>query len=153
MCLICILEDSKAISVTRSALTVCRCYRFALLSAQEAISLTHLHCLLVRCLPPVLALCSASGAESTVRKCKAVWSRHIFHTFFFFLPFEDVSHIRVKRIFASLFPSVHVSLFISTAPTGWISFKFDAGNFCENLLGNPNLGTVGQKYKTLFTKN
>jgi hypothetical protein len=82
VCLICILEAIKAISVRISALIVGRCYWFALLSAQEAISLNHLRCLVVRCLPLVLALCSASGAESTVRKCKAVWSMAYFPYFF-----------------------------------------------------------------------
>jgi hypothetical protein len=44
-----------------------------------------LRCLEVLCLPPVLALCSASGAESSVRKCKAVRSRRTFLTLL--LPF------------------------------------------------------------------
>jgi hypothetical protein len=67
------------------------------------------------------------------------------------LPFQAVPHIRVKRILASLFPSVHLSPFISASPTGRISFKFDAGDFRENLLRNPDLVTVGKKYKTLYT--
>jgi hypothetical protein len=48
--------------------------------------------------------------------------------------------------------SVRLSAYISAAPTGQISVKFEVEDFYKKSFRNPNLVKIGQKYVTLCIK-
>jgi len=58
----------------------------------------------------------------------------------------------LHHIHLSVCPPIHLSTFISVAPTGLISVKFYKGGINKKCLGNPNLATTRQKYQVLYMK-
>ena len=86
--------------------------------------------------------CKWPNFLQTTQSLKRIWTEYSGLRFLFFVIVVIQVVIRcicvLKKVPVTFIMSVHVSLYISMAPTGWILMQLGIGDFYEHLCENPN---------------